>query len=82
MARTISPALPETTGSSWIEYTTDADLTFDPHLLAEIPPLEQALEGAGFYGSSSAIGIWKTRRRTSASLVIDVQVGLLVPTRS
>lgn len=62
------------------EYTTDADLAFDPTLLAEIPPLEQALEGAGFYGSSSAIGIWKTRRRTSASLDINVQVDLLVPT--
>jgi hypothetical protein len=61
------------------EYTTDADLAFDPDLLAEIPPLEQALEDAGFYGSSDAIGIWKTRRRTSASLDIDVQVDLLVP---
>jgi hypothetical protein len=45
------------------EYTTDADLTFDPDLLAEIPPLEQALEGAGFYGSSSAIVIWKQDQR-------------------
>ena len=62
------------------EYTTDADLAFDPNLLAEIPPLEQALEGAGFYGASGAIGIWKTRRQTSASLEIDVQVDLLVPT--
>ncbi len=62
------------------EYTTDADLAFDPDLLAEIPPLDQALEGAGFYGPSSAIGIWKTQRRTSASLDIDVQVDLLVPT--
>ncbi len=62
------------------EYTTDADLAFDPDLLAEIPPLEQALEGAGFHGSSSAIGIWKTRCRTSTSLDIDVQVDLLVPT--
>jgi len=62
------------------EYTTDADLALDPTLLAEIPPLEQALEGAGFYGSTSAVGIWKTRRRTSASLDIDVQVDLLVPT--
>jgi hypothetical protein len=63
-----------------VAYTTDADLAFDPTLLAEIPPLEQALEGAGFSGSSSAIGIWKTRRQTSASLDIDVQVDLLVPT--
>lgn len=62
------------------EYTTDADLALDPALLAEIPPLEQALEGAGFYGSTSAVGIWKTRRRTSASIDIDVQVDLLVPT--
>ena len=62
------------------EYTTDADLALDPTLLAEIPPLEQALDGAGFYGSTSAVGIWKTRRRTSASLDIDVQVDLLVPT--
>lgn len=61
------------------EYTTDADLAFDPALLAEIPPLEKALEGAGFYGSSNAIGIWKTRRQTSALLDIHVQVDLLVP---
>lgn len=62
------------------EYTTDADRAFDPNLLAEIPPLEQALKAAGFFGSTSAIGIWKTRRRTSESLDIDVQVDLLVPT--
>ena len=61
------------------EYTTDADLAIDPDLLAEIPPLEQALEAAGFYGSTSAIGIWKTRRQTSTSLAIEVQVDLLVP---
>ena len=28
-------------------YTTDADLVIDPHRLAEIPPLEQVLLGAG-----------------------------------
>lgn len=61
------------------EYTTDADLALDPDLLAEIPPLEQALEGAGFYGSTSAVGVWKTRRQTAASLDVDVQVDLLVP---
>jgi hypothetical protein len=61
------------------EYTTDADLALDPALLAEIPPLEKALEGAGFYGSTGTIGIWKTRRRTSQALDIDVQVDLLVP---
>lgn len=61
------------------EYTTDADLALDPSLLSQDPPLEQALEGAGFYGSTSTIGIWKTRRRTSMSSDIDVQVDLLVP---
>ncbi len=35
------------------EYTTDADLAFDPSLLARNPPIEQALERAGFYGSTS-----------------------------
>jgi len=62
------------------EYTTDADLALDPDLLAKIPPLERALEAAGFYGSSSAIGVWKTRRRTSTLRDIDVQVEVLVPT--
>lgn len=62
------------------EYTTDADLAFDPDRLGEIPPLEQALERAGFSSSSKAIGTWKTRRRSSTSLEIDVQVDLLVPT--
>jgi hypothetical protein len=61
------------------EYTTDADLALDPALLAEIPPLEQALEGAGFYSSTSTIGIWNTSRRTSQAIDIDVQVDLLVP---
>ncbi|MBI2569880.1 MAG: hypothetical protein HYV63_22985 [Candidatus Schekmanbacteria bacterium] len=61
------------------EYTTDADLVLDPALLGEIPPLEQALEGAGFYGSTSTIGIWKTRRQTSEALDIDVRVDILMP---
>jgi hypothetical protein len=60
------------------EYTTDADLAIDPSLLAENPPLEQALASAGFYGSTSTVGIWKTSRRTSESRNIDVQVDLLV----
>ena len=62
------------------EYPTDADLALDPTLLAEIPPLEQALEDAGFRGSTSAVGIWETRRRTREALDIDVQIDLLVPT--
>lgn len=61
------------------EYTTDADLALDPSRLGEIPPLEQALEGAGFYGPTRAVGVWETRRRNSEALDIDVQVDLLVP---
>lgn len=61
------------------EYTTDADLALDPALLAVLPPLEQALEGAGFSSSAGNIGVWKTRRQTAAALDIDVQVDLLVP---
>ncbi len=33
-------------------YTTDGDLALDPDRLAEVPPLEQALVGAGFVPSS------------------------------
>jgi hypothetical protein len=62
------------------EYTTDADLVLDPILLLTLPPLEEALEAAGFSNSTSAVGIWKTRRHTAASLEVDVQVDLLVPT--
>lgn len=61
------------------EYTTDADLALDPSLLAEVPPLEQALQDAGFHGSTSAVGVWKTRHTMSTSTDIDVQVDLLVP---
>lgn len=61
------------------EHTTDADLALDPALLGEIPPLERALEGAGFSGEPGNIGVWKTRRRTSGALDVEVQVDLLVP---
>ncbi len=60
------------------EYTTDADLAIDPDLLDDIPPLEQALEQAGFL-SSKDVGIWKTRRKTTSAANVDVQVDLLVP---
>lgn len=61
-------------------YTTDADLAFDPSLLGEIPPLEQALSGAGFMASSKgAVGVWITRRTTSSVPDVEVQVDLLVP---
>ena len=60
-------------------YTTDSDLTIDPSVLKEIPPLERALGEAGFFPESdSSVGIWKTRRSLSDD-VVDVQVDLLVP---
>jgi len=61
------------------EYTTDADLVLDPGRLSDIPPIEQALENAGFQTSEGSIGIWRTRRRTSTARDVDVQVDLLVP---
>ena len=39
-------------------FTTDGDLAIDPAILGEIPPLEQALMGAGFFPKSSdSVGI-------------------------
>jgi hypothetical protein len=61
------------------EHTSDADLALDPALLADRPPIEVALEAAGFKGSASAVGIWKTRRHTASAEEVDVQVDLLVP---
>ncbi len=61
-------------------FTTDGDLAIDPTILAEIPPLEQALMGAGFYPKTrDSVGIWITRRKTSQQVDADVGVDLLVP---
>jgi len=47
-------------------FTTDGDLAIDPAVLAEVPPLEQALMAAGFLPKSKdSVGIWVTRRPTS-----------------
>ena len=62
------------------EYTTDADLALDPALLAEIPPLEEALGQAGFlHAKKSGVGVWKTSRSSATSDEVDVVVDLLVP---
>lgn len=62
------------------EYTTDADLALDPALLNEIPPLERALQRAGFIPMGSrGVGIWKTSRLGSDSRDVEVQVDVLVP---
>ncbi len=61
-------------------YTTDADIALDPALLDEIPPLEQALQSAGFAPMGSrGVGVWKTSRRASDDRDVEVQVDVLVP---
>lgn len=61
-------------------YTTDGDLALDPDLLAEIPPLEEALVGADFVpGGRDAVGVWLARRDTPSLTDVVVQVDLLVP---
>jgi len=61
-------------------YTTDGDLALDPDLLAEIPPLAEALVGPAFVsGGRDAVGVWLTRRDTPSMPDVQVQVDLLVP---
>src|SRR5215475_2110213 len=46
-------------------YTIDGDLVIDPAVLAEIPPIEQALMDAGFYPKTKdLVGVWITTRKT------------------
>ncbi len=62
------------------EYTTDADLGLDPELLDALPPLEKALQDAGFLPMGrNGIGVWKTSRPDQDANEIEVQVDLLVP---
>ncbi|MBI5547437.1 MAG: hypothetical protein HY901_26440 [Deltaproteobacteria bacterium] len=61
-------------------YTTDADLAIDPAVLAEIPPLEQALIAASFQPKTKdSVGVWITKRATSMGPDTEVAVDLLVP---
>jgi len=61
-------------------YTTDGDLAIDPAILAEIPPLEQALMSAGFIPKTKdSVGIWITKRPTSRDDSTDIAIDLLVP---
>lgn len=61
-------------------YTTDGDLALDPDLLGEIPPLEQALAGAGFvWAGGDRVGVWLARSPTLAQPDLTIQVDLLVP---
>lgn len=61
-------------------FTTDGDLAIDPAVLADIPPIEQALLSAGFHpASKDSVGIWVTTRQTSQQVETHVAVDLLVP---
>ncbi len=61
-------------------FTTDGDLAIDPAVLAEIPPLEKALMDAGFLPKTKdSVGIWITKRPTTASPDREIGVDLLVP---
>lgn len=61
-------------------FTTDGDLAIDPAVLAEIPPLEQALRRAGFLPKTEdSVGVWITRRQTRQRADVEVAVDLLVP---
>jgi hypothetical protein len=49
-------------------------------VLAEAPPLEQALMNAGFFPrTKDSVGIWIAKRQTSQSSDVEVAVDLLVP---
>ncbi len=61
-------------------FTTDGDLVLDPELLSEIPPLETALRGAGFFlKKADSVGVWVTHRPTGQAEKAEVCVDLLVP---
>lgn len=61
-------------------YTTDGDLAIDPSALAESPPVEQSLMGAGFLPKGKeSVGIWITHGSTSQNPKTEVAVDLLVP---
>lgn len=53
-------------------FTSDADLAFDPALLAPEPQLAEAMTRGGFHLQEGNVGIWRSTRE-------DVTVDLLVP---
>ena len=61
-------------------FTTDGDLAIDPGLLAEAPPVEQALTEAGFWHQKEdSVGAWVTHRATAHDPRTVVCVDFLVP---
>ena len=60
-------------------YTEDGDLALDPALLAEIPPVEAALEAASFVQRAGSVGVWEARHPLSTNPDFVLQIDLLVP---
>ena len=61
-------------------FTSDGDLVLNPAVLAEIPPLETALRGAGFRPKrSDSVGVWVAHHPAGNSEKIEVCIDLLVP---
>ncbi|HYJ11083.1 MAG TPA: GSU2403 family nucleotidyltransferase fold protein [Polyangiaceae bacterium] len=61
-------------------FTTDGDLAIDPAVLANIPPLEEALMASGFRPKTAdSVGVWISTRPTAAGALAVVSVDLLVP---
>jgi hypothetical protein len=64
------------------EFTTDGDLTIEPGLLSEDPPLEKLMQAAGFalleLGGAPEPGIWQKRVEIGGR-EITVPIDLIVP---
>src|SRR5262245_15402857 len=60
-------------------FTSDADLSIHPELLAEHPPIETEMRGAGFTQRPGSVGIWIAETSAAAGTMVEVQVDLLVP---
>ena len=61
-------------------YTSDGDIALDPSRLGEVPPLQAALEQAGFRRRRRGeVGVWVTSRPLASGQHVDVAVDLLVP---
>lgn len=79
-ARRPSIARPGRPISSWRPTPPTGTSRWTPTGPAEIPPLEQALTGAGFVPESrDAVDVWLRRRDTPSMASVQVQVDLLVP---
>ena len=61
-------------------HTTDGDIAIEPAALGETPPLEHVFTHAGFLPKGGdSVGVWVTRRPTSANIATEFAIDLLVP---